>query len=381
VTIPASVAVTTPSSGSQIKTLTSIAGTTTDNNRGSGIARVEVFLRRKNSSNVFEYWALREGTWGWSTQLASMPVKLSVLGVVSTSWSLTSNSPAGTVLPSGLQLSAGTYSCVAHAYDKAGNKTRSTIPDNSFRVDATAPASVVVTTPAHGSTQSTLQSIAGYAQDNAAGSGISRVEMFLRRKNSSNALEYWGVRDGIWGWSTSTTFIPTTLTSPGAVSTNWSLASNSPAGTVLPSDSLLPEGAYSCGAYTYDKAGNRTRSTDSAFTVKSSATVSGRIVPGANTAGSNILLSSARADSNGSVTLVFTGAVKTDAASDASRYTVTGAGGDAMEIESVALKGTTAVVLNLPSSATRAGDKLTVTFDLLDLNALQITGSAEIAVP
>ncbi|HEX9956771.1 MAG TPA: CSLREA domain-containing protein, partial [Fibrella sp.] len=221
-TAPASVAVVTPATGSHIKALTSIAGTAIDNSGGSGVARVEVFLRRKNSSNVFEYWALREGTWGWSTQLVSMPVKLSTPGAVSTSWSLASNSPAGSVLPSGSQLSAGTYSCVAYAYDKAGNKTRSTAPDASFKVDATAPISITVTTPAHGSTQSTLESIAGFAEDNAGGIGIARVEVFIRRKLSNGTIEHWGLRDGTWGWGLSAgSALASRLSAPNAIRTNW----------------------------------------------------------------------------------------------------------------------------------------------------------------
>ncbi|HEX8553022.1 MAG TPA: M12 family metallopeptidase, partial [Abditibacteriaceae bacterium] len=67
-TVPASVAVTNPANGSGLKAVTSISGTATDNAGGSGIGKVEAYLRR-TVSGAYQYWALRSGTWGWGASV------------------------------------------------------------------------------------------------------------------------------------------------------------------------------------------------------------------------------------------------------------------------------------------------------------------------
>ncbi|HEX8834245.1 MAG TPA: glycoside hydrolase family 44 protein [Abditibacteriaceae bacterium] len=371
-TLPVAVAITTPANGSVIAALPSIAGTAADNSTGSGITKVEVFLRRKNSSNVFEYWAQRNGNWGWNTTTNPMVAKLSAPGAIATNWNLAANSPAGTVLPSGDLLPQTTYYAVAYAYDKAGNKIRTT-SDTAFRVDSSAPASVAVTTPSNGSTIGTLTSLGGNATDNTGGSGIARVETYLRRRNSSGALEYWAQRGGTWSWSTTTTPILSKLATPGALSTTWSIAANSPAGTILPSGTNLPAGIYYCLAYAFDQAGNRTRSSESNFRVGS---VSGRTSPEAT---SPVVLSSSQADSEAStVTLVFSGALNATTATDSSRY-VLSIDGAAIAIDDAVCDSSGKITLLLPEGALRSGAIIALHYDLLDAAGRRLQGSTRTA--
>ncbi|HEX8835173.1 MAG TPA: SwmB domain-containing protein, partial [Abditibacteriaceae bacterium] len=285
-----------------------------------------------------------------------------------------------TVLPSGTNLRGGVYYTLAYAYDKAGNRVRSAAPDVAFTVDAAVPAQVVVTGPANGSKIRALSAITGNASDNTGGSGIARVEAYLRRKNSSGAFEYWAKREGVWGWGNDVASIPAKLSSPGAISTGWSVAANSPTGTVLPSGTDLRDGVYYTLAYAYDKAGNRVRSAapDVAFTVETTTT-SGRQEETASAAPtSSVTLSSASAGVDGLVTLTFTGGLNIDRVTDVSRYRVT-VNGSRAGLESAGVRNNTTIVLSL-GSIVKAGDQIEVKYDLLDSKGQSLAGETSVTV-
>jgi hypothetical protein len=234
--------------------------------------------------------------------------------------------------------------------------------------DAVVPASVTITSPAATPSITYLSGIVGAATDNANGSGIAKVDLYLRRKNTAGAFEFWGRRDGLWGWSTATAVIPTALSNGGGLKTSWYSSG------VMPSGTQLPVGTYYPYAIAFDKSGNQLRSADATFTV--GTTTSGRSTPVEKSA---VVLSSASV-SGTSVTLTFTGALNAGAATDVSRYAVTTAGGEALEIESIALKGGTSVVLGLPAGSLQSGEKLSINYNLLDSKNFSLSGDTTVTV-
>jgi CSLREA domain-containing protein len=109
--------------------------------------------------------------------------------------------------------------------------------------DATAPESVTITTPSNGASVSSLSTLSGSASDNAGGSGIRSVSVVLHRY-VSGGTQYWNGSE----WVTTPAYLYPTLESPGAVDTNWSLASNK-----IPSGTNLPVGTYYLRAWAYDQ--------------------------------------------------------------------------------------------------------------------------------
>jgi hypothetical protein len=366
-------AVATPVNNSAIKVLTGLGGSAVDNSGGSGIARVEAFLRRKNSSGVYEYWALRSGAWTWAT------TKVAIAAAISgTKWSIVNNNPAGMVLPSGASLPGGAYQLITYAYDKVGNSGGSSI---NFVVDALVPASVTLTAPAHNSVIQTLTTISGTATDNMGGSGIVRAEALLRRRNSSGVYEYWAKRNNVWAWEASRAAIAATLSG-----TTWSIGNNSPAGTTLPSGTTLPNGSYQVFAYAYDKAGNFTGSVTNTFSVV--AGVAPVIVNQPETDGttvteapvSTLVLSSVSAAARtGTVRLVFTGSLDGNTAVDPSRYRVE-VDGTNVVIESVQLANGTTVVLGLEESGIKTGDNVAINYSIADSKGRAVEGEARVTV-
>lgn len=229
--VPSSLTVSHPLHGSAVRSLASVTGTATDNINGSGIASVTFTFKRISDS---QFW---NGT-GWAATATALTTTLN-----QTTWARNSDLPAGT------NLLDGSYTISAVARDKAGNGKGA---GATFRVDRVVPTSVVVTGPTNGSTSRSIASITGTSADNTGGSGIAKVNAYLRRKNSSGVLEYWANRAGTWEWGASVTSIPTTLTSSGS----WSVSNTSPVGTLLPAGSNLPSGTYQVFAYAYDRAGN-----------------------------------------------------------------------------------------------------------------------------
>ncbi|HEX8552530.1 MAG TPA: PQQ-dependent sugar dehydrogenase [Abditibacteriaceae bacterium] len=359
------VAISSPASNASLKALPGISGSASDNVGGSGIGKVNAYLRRKNSSGALEYWASRSGVWDWGASVTPISTTLATTG----SWGVSNTSPAGTTLPSGVKLPSGSYQVFAYAYDKAGNAKISSV--NTFSIDATVPTTVVVTTPASGASIKALASIAGTSSDNAGGSGIGKVDAYLRRM-VSGAYQYWALRSGTWGWGASVTPIPTTLSSNGA----WSVSNTSPAGTQLPSGTTkLPSGSYQVFARAYDKAGNVLLSAVNTFTVVaggSEATTQG--------SASSVVLSSASAQaSSGTVRLVFTGALDIAAASDPARYSVT-VEDVAVAIESVQLFNSSTVVLTLEEGNVTVGNVALVAYEIRDSKGLALKGQTKVAV-
>jgi hypothetical protein len=356
--VPSSVVVTTPANSSGIKALTAISGTSADNTGGSGIARVAAYLRR-TVNGAYEYWALRSGVWGWGTSATPIPTTLASSGA----WSVSNTSPAGTNLPSGTtNLPSGTYQAFAYAYDKAGNYKSSAV--NTFLVDTVVPTSVVVTTPANAGTVATLSAISGTSADNAGGSGLGKVDAYLRR-TVNGAYQYWANRSGVWGWGTSATPIPTTLATNGA----WSVSNTSPAGTNLPSGTTnLPSGTYQAFAYAYDKANNSKLSAINTFSVKAGGAQ-------AQAETSPVALSSASAKADGTIQLVFTGALNRSAL-NVGNYAASQ--NNAVEIVSVQQPDATTVVLSTNELAT--GQPLDVAYNVQDAQGRTLSGTAKIIV-
>jgi hypothetical protein len=281
-------------------------------------------------------------------------------------------------LPAAENLSETSYTLIAHAYDRAGNDLSGV--QSNFVVDKTLPASVSVTTPSQGSSMQSLSSLGGSASDNSNGSGVARVEAFLRYRNSSGVDQYWALRNGSWGWGSDILGITAALTAPGATTTGWTISNGSPSGTQLPSGANLGVRTYTCVAYVYDRAGNRTRSAtpDVSFriTAGTTSTVSRPVSEGQK---STVVLSSSSATTGGSITLAFTGALNAAKAVEAARYSVQQNGAE-LEVESVSLANSTTVVLGLPSGALRVGDRLKVGYDLQDSKNLTLQGEADITV-
>jgi hypothetical protein len=233
-TAPVNVTITTPANGASVSTLSSIAGSASDNAGGSGIKSVSLVLHRIVSGSA-QYW---NGS-AWSATASYLYPTLSSPNAVNTNWSL-----AVDKLPSGANLPAGTYYLRAWAYDQANLSVFS--GQQYFKVvvnDPTAPVSVTIATPVNGSTVGSLPSISGSASDNAGGSGIKSVSVVLHRI-VSGAAQYWNGS----AWVTTASYLYPTLNSPGAVTTSWSLASNK-----LPSGSNLPVGTYYLRAWAYDQ--------------------------------------------------------------------------------------------------------------------------------
>ncbi|HEX8834814.1 MAG TPA: choice-of-anchor Q domain-containing protein, partial [Abditibacteriaceae bacterium] len=365
------VTVTSPSSGSTVQSLATIEGEAV---AGNGVARVEAFLRYKNSSGVFQYWAKRNGTWSWASDILAIPATLTNAGAVSTGWSVSNGSPSGTVLPSGANLPARTYYLLAYVYDTAGNKARSATPDATFKVEATVAPAVTVTSPRSGTTVQSLALIEGEA---VAGNSVARVDAFLRYKNSSGIFQYWAKRSGTWGWGSDILGIPASLTNAGANSTGWSISNDSPEGTVLPSGANLPARTYYVLAYVYDPAGARTRSVapDTSFKVE---------VPNVpfltqrEAQKSAVVLSSASATAGGSITLTFTGALDAAKAVEASRYSVQQNGVE-LEIASASYNATSHTV-TLTLEAAPAAGSVEVSYELTDSKGLSLTGQTTFGI-
>jgi hypothetical protein len=367
------VTVTTPASGASASSLSSIAGSASDID-GSGVVRVEAFLRYKDSSGIFQYWAKRGASWNWGSDILGIPATLADAGADSTEWSINNGSPSGTQLPSGADLPARTYYLLAYAYDAAGNKARSATPDTLFKVVPTVATSVTVTLPASGSKLRSLTSIEGEA---VAGNGVARVQAFLRYKNSSGVFQYWAKRSGNWNWGSDILAIPATLTNEGATSTGWSISTDSPEGTILPSGADLPARTYYLLAYVYDNAGVRTRSAtpDTAFRVDAPVLLD---VKQTEVKRSVAVLSSSSVTVDGVVALTFTGALDAAKAVVASRYSVQQNGVE-LEVESAAYNATNRTV-KLTLENTPAAGVVQVSYNLADDKGLMLSGQTNVSV-
>jgi hypothetical protein len=114
---PVALKFTSPKADAQLQTLTTVTGTATDNEGGSGIATVTVELRRAS-----------DGRWWTGTQWQSEVAGLRTTNAAS--WKVTDALPTGTSLP------VGGYSLVGRARDRAGFELSASI---RFRIVSGTP--------------------------------------------------------------------------------------------------------------------------------------------------------------------------------------------------------------------------------------------------
>lgn len=328
---PPSIAITSPAHNSYVNILATITGTTQDNANGSGLNRVELFIKRASDSY----------TWNGTAWVAPPAVAVSP-AISGSTWTYSSG-------PSGANLAAGTYYLSAYSYDNAGN--RSTVASATVIVDYTGP-SIAFTSPTNGATVTTLATVSGTASDPA---GLNRVDLYIKRTSDS---AYWTGTT----WTTTSTVLRATLSG-----STWTYNSGPP-GT-----SLTNGATYSLFAYGYDTLGNRTITS---ITVTKGA---GLFAPeaGEGTSATGAAESSPVALSSGtvnvkedSVRLFFTGALHPEVAGDAMHYQVW-INGEEVEAPGAAYgESTFTVTLALPEGALKSGDSVTVVWSgLLDIQA------------
>lgn len=231
-------------------------------------------------------------------------------------------------LPNSSDLLDGGYTIQAVAYDKAGNRSTAS---SSVTADQTAPTGSF-SPPANKALLTNLNVISGRAADK--GSGVSRVDLLIQRRSDG---KYWTGTT----WSATPTALKTTF-SAGV----WTRNVGNPSGA-----SLL-NGSYNLLALIYDRALNVTR-IQNQVTVHKMADVA--VVAKLSMAAANAASSSLQ--------LKFFGALDAAAASDAAHYSVT-VNGHAAVVESAGYNaGTHSVTLALPEGSLRAGDAVTVTLD------------------
>ncbi|MBV9868494.1 MAG: Ig-like domain repeat protein [Abitibacteriaceae bacterium] len=218
-TAPAVLRFNSPINSAVLQKLPTISGTAVDNPGGTGISRVDLTIFRIGDN---KFWT---GT-GWG---AYTPLVTNFRGSTFT---------RSGGLPTGTNLTQGSYILTAIAYDKAGNSIQA---DNLVRVDTKAPRSVTVTSPAPNEVVRSLATIRGTAIDDTV--GINNVVVTLRRNS-----------DGLFWSGSSWGTIPARLTTVFD-GFNWSRNSG------LPSGDTLNDGSYTLSATAFDRAGNQAGTT------------------------------------------------------------------------------------------------------------------------
>jgi hypothetical protein len=276
-TAPATAVVTAPSSSGYLAALGTVSGTATDNTGGSGIKRVEITVRRL-VNGAYEHWGLdtSNNTWGWSSQVRTLDCSVAQPNQISTTWSCSVGLPAGNDLPD------GSYYLAPIAYDRAGNVRRGS--SVTVRVDVNAPSAAVLSHTAD-ATLGAIGTVSGSASD-GTGSGISRVDVILRRSVNST-WEYWGLNasTNVYGWSTTSQVMKASLSAPNALTTNWSCSSNWPTG------GNLNDGTYYVHARVFDRSGRNAYTPSVRFKVDVSAPSSVLINTPANNTWQKVLTS------------------------------------------------------------------------------------------
>ena len=174
-TAPPTIAIARPALNSFVSQIAPITGTASDNAGGSGLDRVTIGLNRVADNN---WW---NGT-AWTPTFVELRTALS-----GTNWALNSG------LPTGADLNDGAYFVLAIATDNAGNRGQT---QNAFNVDITAPNAPTFTQPTDGQILVDLTSITGTATDTTGGSGVTSVDIAIRRL--SDGL-YWNGSDFVPG--------------------------------------------------------------------------------------------------------------------------------------------------------------------------------------
>ncbi|MBV9469255.1 MAG: Ig-like domain repeat protein, partial [Abitibacteriaceae bacterium] len=236
------ISITAPTRGATITNLTSIVGKATNNPSGTAIAQVNVAILRYDGVS----W---NGTF-WSEAPASLEAFRSY-----NNWSVTDQ------LPNGIALADGSYTIVATVVDKAGN---SVSVSRSMMVDRSAPEPAIIISPEAGALLSKFRGVRGQANDNAGGSGVQRVNLFLQRRSDNL---FW---DGAT-WSSAHVALPTVLSG-----TSWMRNSG------FPSGASLTDGSYYLSTATVDKAGNSTFGPAIAIAIDRTAPTLTIIAPASN---------------------------------------------------------------------------------------------------
>ena len=218
-TAPPTVSIARPTENSFVSQIAPISGTASDSAGGSGLDRVTIGLNRVADN----YWW--NGT-AWTPTFVELRTALS-----GTNWTLNSG------LPTGADLNNGAYFVLAIAIDKAGNRDQT---QNSFNVDTTAPNTLTFTQPTDGQILTNLLTITGTSADTVDGSGVTSVDIAIRR-----------LSDGLY-WNGSA-FVPGPVNLPTQSGNGlWSLQ------TTLRTGVNLPDGSYQLTATSRDSAGNLT---------------------------------------------------------------------------------------------------------------------------
>jgi hypothetical protein len=328
--LPPTVHITTPLNGRKYNTFTAIIGRVADRS-STGLLRVELAIRRVSDT---KYW--RGTSWG-----ARLILPTSIVG---DTWRYNG------MLPTGANLLDGTYVIGATAYDRAGSLRSVTC---TFVLDQTIPTTSTITSPANGAQLSTLPAITGTAIDNTGGTGISHVDLVLKRNSDS---KYW--TGSTWG---TRVILATSLS--GAT---WRYNG------VLPTGSNLVAGKYTIAAYPYDNARNIGSATH-IITVVPPAVRSSSSAP--NSAISPVVLSTGEASSRfRAIRLVFTGALAPAFAADGANYNVV-INGVPVPVESASYTATSySVTLALPDGYLTKGATVAVSWDnLCDAQGRTIT--------
>ena len=218
------VAITSPADFAKLTSFPAITGTASDDTGGSGLDHVDLIIQRLTDGY---YWT---GT-AWSPSPTLLTTNLN-----GNTWSRTFQ------LPTGTNLVDSAYQIFAYATDKAGNSSGQAVLIN---IDRTAPSSIVFTTPANNTTVNQFNIIQGTALDAPNGTGISQVNVFLRRGS-----------DGAYFNGTTWVAAPTALTA--LLSRNPTLPDGTAIFTVrsLPTGANLTDGRYILTAVATDKVGN-----------------------------------------------------------------------------------------------------------------------------
>lgn len=340
-TPPADVNFTLPTTSTKggvvaVRSLPLISVLASDDSFGSGISRIDLTLQRASDHAYYN------GTgFGGSPTI----LKTTLSGGL---YNYAPQFAAGT-------LRDGIYLLSATAYDDAGNRAAPTTM--TVIVDTTAPQQVTFTTPMADATVSSLSPISGTATDNATGSGIKTVQLYIQRR--SDGLYWTGTT---WGDSTA---LSTKLSKAANTTVTWTRNSG------LPTDSKLTDGTYLLTALATDLTGNVKRA---AISVTVNTLVPFSL---ARPASSVTLSKKAAQVATSSIQLSFTGALAADSALDIEHYQVE-VNHHAVAVQSLAYGASAhTITVGLGENVLSPGDVLTVTWNnILDTQSRVVKGQA-----
>jgi alpha-tubulin suppressor-like RCC1 family protein len=347
-----------------------ISGTVSDNTGTSNVSQVRWRLSNNiDTPGAVKYWDSATGAWvaASSTLNPASPARPNA----GSAWNSIGILPADNSASGGSNtLPGGRYALTVYLSDKADNRFKLT---HIFTVDKEAPSISINEPLTHGATISALPAtISGLVADDAGVANVSLVRWRLRG-TVDGVLKYWSSSSGTWT-TLSSTLNATSPTRPSTDATWTSTGS-------LPQNANLPNGTYSLTAYVNDKA-KRASNITHTFTVNSSLApaneqaVSTPATASTPTTASSVVLSSATASAaTQQIRLNFSGALDAEVAENAAHYTLL-LNGMKVEVESVRYSAVRhSVVLNLPQSTLRRGDKIVVSWTgLRDVQGREIKG-------